>query len=53
MASAYGLGLYNVIGALILVLFAKSIMSDPGLWAGAILHIVMSALFIYAFVKRR
>jgi hypothetical protein len=53
MATAYALGLYNIIGAIILVLFAKTVASDPGLWAGTILHIVMAVLFIYAFVKRR
>lgn len=52
-AAAYGLGLYNVVGAAVLLLFAFSEASDPGLWAGAVLHTVIGALFIYAFATRR
>jgi len=53
MAAAYGLGLYNVVGAVVLTLFAKSDASDPGLWAGAVLHVVIGVLFIYAFATRK
>lgn len=51
-AAAYGLGLYNVVGAAILLLFARS-TGEPGLWAGAALHSVIAALFVYAFLARR
>ena len=52
MAAAYGLGLYNVVGACVLVIGAVS-AGDPGLWAGAILHIVIAVLFVIAFLRRR
>ena len=52
MAAAYGLGLYNVVGACMLVIGAAS-AGDPGLWAGAILHIVIAVLFVIAFLRRR
>jgi hypothetical protein len=53
LAAAYGLGTYNVLGAAVLVLFAKSVGSDPGLWGGAVLHTVIGLLFIYAFATRK
>lgn len=52
LAAAYGLGAYNVIGAVVLLLFAKT-AGDPGLWAGAVLHTVIGLLFIYAFAVRK
>jgi len=52
IAAAYGLGLYNVVGAGVLVIGAVS-AGDPGLWAGAILHIVIAVLFVIAFLRRR
>ena len=52
LAAAYGLGLYNVIGALALVLGAVS-AGDAGLWGGAVLHTVIGLLFVYAFLIRR
>ena len=52
LAAAYGLGLYNVIGALALVLGAVS-AGGAGLWGGAVLHTVIGLLFVYAFLIRR
>ncbi len=52
MAAAYGLGLYNVVGACVLVIGAAS-AGGSGLWAGAILHIVIAVLFVIAFLRRR
>jgi hypothetical protein len=52
LAAAYGLGLYNVLGAVALLLAATTV-GGAGLWGGALLHIVIGALFIYAFVVRR
>jgi len=52
-AAAYGLGLYNLVGAAVLLLFARSEASDPGLWAGVIVHTVIAVLFIFAFLTRR
>jgi len=51
-AAAYGLGLYNVIGASVL-LFAASDVGGSGLWAGAVLHAVIALLFVYAFATRK
>jgi hypothetical protein len=52
LAAAYGLGLYNVIGAAALVLAAAS-AGGSGLWGGAMLHVVIGLLFVYAFLARR
>jgi hypothetical protein len=52
LAAAYGLGLYNVIGALALVLGAVS-AGGAGLWGAAVLHSVIGLLFAYAFLIRR
>jgi len=52
LAAAYGLGLYNVIGAAVL-LFAASNVGGSGLWGGAVLHAVIALLFIYAFATRK
>jgi len=51
-AAAYGLGLYNVIGAAVL-LFAASDVGSSGLWGGAVLHAVIALLFIYAFATMK
>lgn len=51
-AAAYGLGLYNVIGASVL-LFAASDVGGSGLWGGAVLHTVVALLFVYAFATRK
>lgn len=51
-AAAYGLGLYNVIGASVL-LFAASDVGGSGLWGGAVLHAVIALLFVYAFATRK
>lgn len=52
LAAAYGLGLYNVLGAVALIVGAVSV-GGAGLWGGAVLHIVIGLLFIYAFLTRR
>ena len=52
LAAAYGLGLYNVAGAGIL-LFAAITAGGEGLWGGAALHVTMGALFVYALAMRR
>jgi hypothetical protein len=52
LAAAYGLGLYNVLGAGIL-LFAAITVGGAGLWGGAVLHITMGGLFVYALAMRR
>jgi hypothetical protein len=52
MAAAYGLGLYNIVGACVLVIGAVS-ASSPGLWSGAILHSVIAMLFVFALLTRR
>lgn len=52
LAAACGLGLYNVIGALALILGAVS-TGSAGLWGGAVLHIVIGLLFCYALLAGR
>jgi len=52
LAAAYGLGLYNVLGAVALV-FGAATAGGAGLWAGAVLHVVIGLLFVYAFLARR
>jgi hypothetical protein len=52
LAAAYGLGLYNVLGAGVL-LFAALTVGGAGLWGGAVLHITMGGLFVYALAMRR
>lgn len=52
LAAAYGLGLYNVLGAGVL-LFAAITVGGEGLWGGAALHITMGGLFVYALAMRR
>jgi hypothetical protein len=52
LAAAYGLGLYNVLGAAALLLGAAT-AGSPGLWGGAVLHSVIGLLFVYAFVDPR
>ena len=52
LAAAYGLGLYNVLGAGVL-LFAALTAGGAGLWGGAVLHITMGGLFVYALAMRR
>jgi hypothetical protein len=52
LAAAYGLGLYNIIGGFVLIIAAAS-AGGAGLWPGAILHTVIAALFVYAFLSRR
>lgn len=52
LAAAYGLGLYNVLGAAALLLGAAA-TGSAGLWGGAVLHTVIGLLFVYAFVARR
>jgi hypothetical protein len=52
LAAAYGLGLYNVLGAGVL-LFAAFTAGSAGLWGGAVLHITMGGLFVYALAMRR
>ena len=52
LAAAYGLGLYNVLGAVALILGAAT-TGSAGLWGGAVLHAVIGLLFVYAFVVRR
>ena len=47
LAAAYGLGLYNVLGAGVL-LFAALAVGGAGLWGGAGLHVVIGALFVCA-----
>ncbi|HUT49380.1 MAG TPA: hypothetical protein VM325_08575 [Alphaproteobacteria bacterium] len=51
IAAAYGLGLYNVVGGFVLIIAAAS-AGGSGLWPGAILHTVIAALFVYAFLAR-
>ena len=52
LAAAYGLGLYNVLGAGVL-LFAALTAGGAGLCGGAVLHITMGGLFVYALAMRR
>ena len=52
LAAAYGLGLYNVLGVGVL-LFAAFTAGSAGLWGGAVLHITMGGLFVYALAMRR
>jgi len=47
MATAYGLGLYKIVGACVLVIGAVSVRG-PGLWSGMI-----AMLFVFAFLTRR
>lgn len=52
LAAAYGLGLYNFLGAGVL-LFAAVAAGGAGLWGGAALHIVFAVLFCYALATRQ
>lgn len=52
LATAYGLGLYNVLAAPALIVGAVS-AGGAGLWGGAVLHTVIALLFCYALVARR
>lgn len=52
LAAAYGLGLYNLLGAGVL-LFAAVTAGGAGLWGGAVLHVTIAALFCYTFAIRR
>ena len=52
LAAAYGLGLYNVLGAVALT-FGAAAAGGTGLWAGAVLHVVIGLLFVYALLARR
>jgi len=53
LAAAYGLGLYNVLGGAGVLLFAAFTAGSAGLWGGAVLHITMGGLFVYALAMRR
>jgi hypothetical protein len=48
-AAARGLGLYDVIGG-VLLLSAATDVGGSGLWGGAVLHAVIGLLFVYAFI---
>ena len=47
LAAAYGLGLYNLLGAGVLLLTALA-AGGAGLWGGASLHTVIAVLFVCA-----
>ena len=54
LAAAYGLALYNVLGAgLILWSAALAGVGGAALWSAALYHIVISLLFIYALLSNR
>jgi hypothetical protein len=52
LAAAYGLGLYNVLGAAVL-LWAALAAGGAGLWGGAGLHVMLAVAFCYALVIRQ
>ncbi len=52
LAAAYGLGLYNVLGAAVL-LWAALPAGGAGLWGGAALHVMLAGAFCYALATRQ
>ena len=52
LAAAYGLTLYNVLAALIIVWTALS-LGGAALWSTGLIHAALGALFVFALIKRR
>ncbi len=52
VAAAYGLTLYNVLAALIIVWTALS-LGGAALWSTGLIHAALGALFVFALIKRR
>jgi hypothetical protein len=51
LAAAYGLALYNVLAAcVILGTAASTTLGGGGLWGAGLVHAVFSVLFVYALV---
>ncbi|MGE5260926.1 MAG: hypothetical protein ACM3MH_08620 [Actinomycetota bacterium] len=54
LAAAYGLALYNVLAAcVILGTAATTALGGAAMWGGGLVHAVFSVLFVYALVARR
>jgi hypothetical protein len=52
LAAAYGLTLYNVLAALLIVWTALS-LGGAALWSTGLIHAALGALFVFALIKRR
>ena len=52
VAAAYGLTLYNVLAALIIVWTALT-LGGAALWSTGLIHAALGALFVFALIKRR
>lgn len=51
LAAAYGLMLYNVLAALLIVWTALS-LGGAALWSTGLIHVALGALFVFALIKR-
>lgn len=52
LAAAYGLALYNVLAACVIVWTAIS-LGGTALWSTGLIHAVIGALFVLALIQRR
>lgn len=52
LASAYGLALYNVLAACLIVWTALS-LGGTALWSTGVIHAVIGALFVFALISRQ
>lgn len=52
LASAYGLALYNVLAACLIVWTALS-LGGTALWSTGVIHAVIGALFVLALISRQ
>jgi hypothetical protein len=53
LASAYGLALYNVLAAIVILWTAAVALGGTAIWAAGIVHAAIGALFVYALAIRR
>ncbi|MGV1013460.1 MAG: hypothetical protein ACOYB4_00665 [Methyloceanibacter sp.] len=53
LAAAYGLALYNVLAAILIVWTAATGGGPAALWAAGLFHAVIGALFVYALIAER
>lgn len=52
LAAAYGLALYNVLAACLILWTARALGGAP-LWSTGLIHAVIGALFVYALARAR
>ncbi len=53
LATAYGLALYNVLAACIILWTAAAVIGGAALWSTGLIHAVIAALFVYALAGAR